>query len=383
MRVIEARNVNDAYRQGIQLVRSEGVLEDSRAGKVLVMQSPVATVYSRPRERVLFEPQRAANPFFHLMESIWMLAGRRDATWLDQYVSDFSSRFAEDDGNAHGAYGHRWRNHFQRTTTHQYVDRTVGIPDQRVVVPIDQLLEAGEILLKNPTSRQAVISMWDPAVDLGAVKRDVPCNDLIMLRSRRDHIDDCWELDITVLCRSNDLIWGLAGANAVHMSMVHEVLAQLSGMRTGRYTQFSNNYHAYTDVLDKVASRTLAPLSEWDTYSRGEVASQPLFYTTQTNSSRDEMAREAQGFLRDCEAFCTQQHRLPDEPQKFTLGRHQWFEQVAVPMQLTHVCLKSGDSAEAARYTGRIRATDWRLAADQFIQRRIDRAAKVEEARSR
>jgi len=376
MRVIEARNVNDAYRQGIQLVRSEGVLEESRAGQVLVMQSPVATVYSRPRERVLLEPQRAANPFFHLMESIWMLAGRRDATWLDQYVADFSSRFAEDDGNAHGAYGHRWRRHF-------FHPGYTG--DENSVHPamLDQLLMAGEILLKNPTSRQAVISMWDPAVDLGAVKKDICCNDLIMLRSRRDHIDDCWELDITVLCRSNDLIWGLAGANAVHMSMVHEVLAQLSGMRTGRYTQFSNNYHAYTDVLDRVASRTLAPLSEWDAYSRGEVAHQPLFLSDQSSSTREEMAREAQGFLRDCEAFCDQRDKIPENPLRFYLGRHQWFEQVAVPMQLAHVCLKSGDFAEAKHHVRQISASDWGLAADQFIQRRIRRQDKVEEARSR
>jgi len=200
-----------------------------------------------------------------------------------------------------------------------------------------------------------------------------------MLRSRRDHIDDCWELDMTVLCRSNDVVWGCYGANAVHMSMVHEVLAQLSGMRTGRYTQFSNNWHAYTEVLDKVASRRLAPLSEWDAYSRGEVRPLPIFGSTQKNSSREDMALEARVFLRDCESFCDER----DTPAEPVATNHTWFDHVAFPMQLAHVCLKSGDFAEAARYTGRIRATDWRLAADQFIQRRIRRQAKVEEARSR
>ena len=112
MLVVQTRNVNHAYRQGVQLLLSQGDRETSRAGDVLVMNQPVTTVYSRPIERVLFDERRDANPFFHLAESIWMLAGRRDGKWLDTYVKDFSSRYAEPNGDIHGAYGYRWRNHF-------------------------------------------------------------------------------------------------------------------------------------------------------------------------------------------------------------------------------------------------------------------------------
>jgi hypothetical protein len=48
------------------------------ATKVLVSQTPVVTCYSAPTQRVLFSPMRDANPFFHLMEALWMLAGRDD-----------------------------------------------------------------------------------------------------------------------------------------------------------------------------------------------------------------------------------------------------------------------------------------------------------------
>ena len=58
MRVINARNVNDAYWKGLALLRAEGQLASSRAGTVQVMPCPVVTVYERPRERVLFDPQR-------------------------------------------------------------------------------------------------------------------------------------------------------------------------------------------------------------------------------------------------------------------------------------------------------------------------------------
>jgi hypothetical protein len=49
--------------------------QGSRAGDVLVAPHPVMSVTSIPTERVLFDPARDANPFFHLFESLWMLAG--------------------------------------------------------------------------------------------------------------------------------------------------------------------------------------------------------------------------------------------------------------------------------------------------------------------
>lgn len=181
MHVIQARNVNDAYRQGMQLISAQGIRQPSRAGEVLALERPVTTVYERPMERVLFDSKRDANPIFHLMESIWMLAGWRDATWLDQFVGDFSKRFAEDNGNAHGAYGYRWRDHFLRARqkeTKEDLERMKANPiPGEIPLPtkIDQILECGRILLNDPTSRQAVMAMWDPAVDLGAKKRDIPC----------------------------------------------------------------------------------------------------------------------------------------------------------------------------------------------------------------
>ena len=94
MEVIHARNVNDAWPQAIHLVADAGVMQETRAGSAMVVPHPVATVYAKPAERVLFDPVRDANPIFHHFEALWMLAGRDDADWLDRFVSDFSARFA-------------------------------------------------------------------------------------------------------------------------------------------------------------------------------------------------------------------------------------------------------------------------------------------------
>jgi hypothetical protein len=76
MHVINARNVNEAYVVGLGYLRAYGKEQNSRMGKVLVVDHPVCTTYERPYERVLFNSERDANPFFHFMESLWMLAGR-------------------------------------------------------------------------------------------------------------------------------------------------------------------------------------------------------------------------------------------------------------------------------------------------------------------
>ena len=57
---------------------------------------------------------------------------------------------------------------------------------------------------------------------------------------------------MTVTNRSNDMIWGAYGANAVHMSVLLEYMAGMLGYGVGAYYQFSNNLHAYTSVLDKL-----------------------------------------------------------------------------------------------------------------------------------
>lgn len=155
MRILKVRNVEEAYFYGTDLLRQIGVKQPSRVGDVIVAPHPVCTVYKRPWERVLFDVKRDANPFFHLFESLWMLAGRNDATWLDQFVSDFSERFAESNGLIYGTYGPRWRSIFH----------------------FDQLEEIIKRLKANPDDRRIVIQMWDALSDLllGEDVKDLPC----------------------------------------------------------------------------------------------------------------------------------------------------------------------------------------------------------------
>ena len=231
MEHIAARNVSDGlYLTKLSLLEV-GKKENTRNGWVLEFPTPFCVTYTHPTERVLFYPERDANPFFHLMESLWMLAGRNDVEWISKYnkrISDYS-----DNGRTfHGAYGHRWRNHFR------------GGPKEFK----DQLDQVMIRLHKFPNDRRAVVSMWDPNVDLVMHNdgKDYPCNTQIFF-SKRGKV-----LNMTVINRSNDIVWGLFGANAVHMSMLQEYMAARTESEVGTYIHFSNNAHAYLDTLEKI-----------------------------------------------------------------------------------------------------------------------------------
>lgn len=347
MHVIDARNVNNAYEQGISLLREWGeraVSKSVTSGEMLVSPSPVLTVYHQPTERVLFDARRDANPFFHLFESLWMIGGRDDAAWLDQFVRDFGERYAEPDGRIHGAYGRRWRDHFWR-------------PDDETT--FDQLDECVRLLTENPLDRQAVIQMWNAEADLGVPGlRDRPCNTQVYLRRRMDHDRDGDPrgevLDLTVTCRSNDIVYGAYGANAVHFSVLQEYLAARIGVGVGVMYQFSNNWHGYTDVLDRVSPAEYH--QGWDPYQRiGGPVPLPMF--TVPDAIDDDVER----FLSDT------------WDSDNAIYANSWFITTALPMRRAHSRWRGGDREGAARYLQSVAAEDWRIAALDWLDRRAGR----------
>lgn len=229
---LEYRNVNEAFRvltESIHKGYIDTKASPSRYGDVLRMKEPVTITYTHPRERVLFNTVRDGNPFFHLFESLWMLAGRNDLAPIVYYNARMAE-FSDDGGVTQpDAYGYRWRQHFDW----------------------DQLPPIIAELKKDNTSRRVVLQMWDAGVisdqwlglDFYRAThggKGVPCNVCAMF----DIVDG--NLDMTVINRSNDLIWGTLGANVVHFSFLQEYLACCIGVEVGVYNQFSNNQHVYT-----------------------------------------------------------------------------------------------------------------------------------------
>jgi hypothetical protein len=321
MQIISSRNVNEALLLGLQAVNEYGVLRDSRNGPVKVFKTPVTTIYERPTERVVFYPERDANPFFHFMEGLWMIAGRNDVKWISQFNSSIVN-YSDDGVTFHGAYGYRWRKHFG----------------------FDQLSVIADLLRKNPDDRRIVLQMWDPKVDLGRDGKDFPCNTTIKFR-----ICD-GQLDMTVENRSNDMIWGAYGANAVHFSMLHEFMAAWIHVPVGHYWQISTNFHAYVATMEKHSS-LLSLGAGFDDYSIGKVEPFPMVSTL------------TEAWMQELDMFISE---------GAVLGFHdKFFKKVAIPMLLSWQAYKNKEYNRAIHIlSDNCAATDWTKAGIEWIERR-------------
>ena len=210
---LEYRNVNHALSHLPYMIHENGIKQDSRNGPVVSLPEPLMLTTQRPMERVLLCPVRRANPFLFLLDGLSILSSIN----LVKPLADIVPRFREysDDGvHLRAHYGKRlfW-----------------------------QLNPAIDLLTKDPGSRRAVMSIWDPREDLGANSKDLPCNVTVNLRIVGG------ALDLAVFNRSNDVFWGLLGANIVQFSFLQEYLARSIGVQIGRLTQITTNAHIYTN----------------------------------------------------------------------------------------------------------------------------------------
>ena len=317
MLTLSDRNVNGIFPRGVLFLKEEGIERPSRNGPTLEIMEPVAVTYRASDERVLFEPLRDANPFFHLFESLWMLAGRNDVAFLDQFNSQMKA-YSDDGQGFNAAYGQRLRSGFG----------------------LDQIDTVIQRLRKNPDDRRAVLQIWDPA-DLNKESKDYACNLVITPRIRRGRLD--W----TVFNRSNDYVFGMTGANVVHLSIIQEYMARMIGVEPGSYTQISNCLHAYTEnnVWQRVKD---LPVTATDWYAVGAVKPYPL--VTKVNDWDRDLKR-----WMEC-PWADVQYMDP------------FFNQVAKPMAIAHRAHK--ESREGLKYIGLVEASDWKKAAVEWLERR-------------
>jgi thymidylate synthase len=346
------RNVNDGFR-GIVTTFKEGthvVQNPSRNGNVLRMKYPTLITYQNPYERVLFNKARDANPFFHVYEALWMLAGRNDVAPLAYYANQMKE-YSDDGKSLNGAYGHRWR--YAYTSIE---DDGVGLDNKLV----DQLQAIIDHLKSNPTSRRAVLSMWNVEDDLLKIdeSKDTCCNLNVMFDIREDN--DFPYLDMTVTNRSNDAIWGLLGANYVHFSFLQEYMAACIGVGMGYYHHFSNNLHAY-DWNFKPDEW----LKEYDQHGHDKEMNYPI------NQPEGYEVRE---LVRNPDTFNEEVQLFVDQAWGNRPINVQWEEpfikDVAMPMSMAFCCHKGRDYENAFYWMNHVKATDWQFVGRQWLRKR-------------
>lgn len=345
MFVISGNDVNDVYPMALTLLKGVGKLEPSRYGDVIVAPRPVTSHYENPRNRVLLDPDRDANPFFHLMEGLWILSGRNDVSWLARFNAKMAD-FSDNGATFHAAYGarlRRWQVEGGRHGT------------------MDQLERAVDLLQRNKADRRVVLSIWDPAIDLGVKSNDIPCNDMIKVEIRDNR------LNLIVFNRSNDIIWGCYGANVVQFSMIQEYLAGRIGVEMGWMEQVSTNWHAYTNVWEKYAATNPFPESP---YVMGTVEAYPM--VTEGHKFDDDLKR----FMRLATTF--PDFDKPEVLDEMGFARtngydNPFFTEVAEPMYIAWAYWKADRKREALVIMESVVASDWATAGTEWMQRRMNK----------
>jgi thymidylate synthase len=359
VRVIEAQTVNEAYYKGLRFfstaiqAQSPEVrqVKTRQGGFVYEAAEPVTTVYRVPVFRVLFDETRDAHPFFHLMEAMWVLAGRDDVDFLAYWLKNIR-QFSDNGRTFYGSYGARLR---------------------------PGLAEAVRMLTKDPESRRVFLPIYEPR-DLGADSLDIPCNLGAAASCREGY------LSLTVFNRSNDMIWGAYGANAVQFSFVQEYLAAAIGAWPGAYRQVSNSFHVYPDVFNKVAGLGLSFLGEparLDPYQSPDAASRfPILRQRVGTATHLPLVGIGEGpfgspspGFEDLEADLQRLYSLPAEEVGSTRWSSLFFQMAVAPMARAFGQYRLGDY-EAAReiITGECQAADWAAAADAWLARRQKKA---------
>jgi thymidylate synthase len=208
------RNMTYAFVDGLRDALAEGKSLSVRGSNITELRNRLI-VLERPQERCLVTPSRHNNIFATIAETMWVLAGRNDLAFLSHYLP--RARDFSDDGQTwRAAYGPRLRNWHG----------------------VDQLRENLTLMRNEMSTRRAVVSIFDPAVDF-IDSKDIPCHNWIHWLVRDDR------LHMNVAVRSNDIMWGFSGINAFEWSVLHELMATWLNVNAGEITFFASSFHLY------------------------------------------------------------------------------------------------------------------------------------------
>jgi thymidylate synthase len=341
MIVIQERGVNEAWHTAKAIMKQNGVPKDSRNGPTLEVPEPVTTCFFAPTECVLFDPVRDSNPFFSILEPLWMLSGRADVAWISQFNSNIH-KYSDDGKIFHGAYGFRWRNYFA----------------------FDQLEKIISILINDSNDRRAVLQMWTPSADLwtpdeiiarGQPFKDLPCNTNAFYKIRDGHLYQ------TVCNRSNDIVWGLYGANITQFSMLQEYLAGMIGCKIGPYHHLSDSWHAYNNIWEKQ-----------DIPENDHNSDEQSPYTNGRKVWHYPIITHASAFDIDLHNFMEATNPTGPGTQLDSPGYiNPFFYEIAIPMYSAWMAWKKKDFREAYRELNKMPDNvDWKVAAEEWLERR-------------
>lgn len=228
--VFRGATISDVYPRMMSEVLIHGVDKTPRGKPTKDLHPVVLHLTNSTGNKFIYVVGRQFNYAFAIAEIFWILSGRGDYEFIGYYnqnirqfldFPEFTIQQADMVGMNtstpfHGAYGPRLRRR-----------------------GVDQLSCIIQRLKADTDSRQAVANIWDGNLDNIPTSKDYPCNVLLMFKITNGR------LDLSVVRRSNDIVWGLP-YNIVQFTSIQEYVASHVGVPCGDYYEFIDSLHIYT-----------------------------------------------------------------------------------------------------------------------------------------
>lgn len=237
---IKGTNFESVYLELLNIVIRDGKRIKTRGGETIELLN-VKTTIKEPMSICVGGKERDMNIFFLLMEAMWIFLGRNDVEPLTIFNSNMK-HFSDDGETFHAPYGYRLRNYGVPSSYETYSKLCSEQKRQCICLnqSFDQIEKSIKMLSTDENDRRVVMSIWNPFLDLDFQCKDIPCNDMIMLKIRNK------ELHMTIQNRSNDLHWGLP-TNYFQFSFLGQIISKCLGVKYGTQTHNSQSLHVYMD----------------------------------------------------------------------------------------------------------------------------------------
>ena len=200
-------NATEAFEYYYDEILKNGV-ETGNGTKALYN---VCFTINNSSERNITTPWRKFSNSYAEKEWDWYLSGWPYVTEIKKFAKIWDNMHAGDD-RVNSNYGWQWKRN-------------------------GQLAKCIDQLKNNPNSRQAWISIYD-GKEKDQYKYDTPCTMCVGFDIKNG------KLDMTVIMRSNDLVYGFCN-DQYCFSKLQQMVADHLDLPVGTYTHFAHDLHIY------------------------------------------------------------------------------------------------------------------------------------------
>lgn len=161
-----------------------------------------------------------------IYELLWFLKGDTNVKFLQEKGVRIWNEWADENGDLGHVYGYQWRS---------YPDYNGG--------KIDQIANVVDMIKNNPDSRRIIVSAWNVAeIDTMALP---PCHCFFQFYVSNGR------LSLQLYQRSADIFLGVP-FNIASYALLLQMMAQVTGLKTGEFVHTLGDAHIYLNHLEQV-----------------------------------------------------------------------------------------------------------------------------------